>query len=129
MTAAWIEVAHVRLVMVISGLATTVVIAVPVLFAGFGSVVVLDTVAELEITVRCGVPTLTFTTSVKIACVPDTIDGDVAVTVPVPPAGTASVRVQPPGTVNDTRVVLAGIASDSDRVWASLEPLFVTVMV
>src|SRR5688572_26125433 len=102
---------------------------VPVLLTGFGSVVVDEAVAELVNTVLCGVAALTLTTSVNTALAPEASVGAVAVTVPVPPTGTASVRVQPAGTVKDTNVVLGGSVSDSDRFCASLLPPLVTVMV
>ena len=98
-----------------SALLWTVVVAVAELLPAAGSAVVLETLAVLVIIVPLAVPAVTFTTTVKIlealaACV-----ALVNVSVPVPPAGTASVRVQPDGVVTETSVVFAGTASDNDN--------------
>jgi hypothetical protein len=96
---------------------------------GVGSAVALDTVAVLVMVVPLAVPAVTFTTTVKIEEALATCVGLVNVNVPVPPAGTASVRLQPAGVVTDTSVVFAGTASESDKDCASLGPLLVTVIV
>lgn len=112
-----------------SALLETVVVVVPVLLFGLGSLVVVLTVAELVNTVLFGVLAFTFTTRVNCALAPVASVVAVAVTVPVPPTGTTSVRVQPPGTVKDTNVVPAGKVSEKLRPLASLGPLFVAVIV
>ena len=81
------------------------------------------------IVVPSAVPAVTFTTRVKTLEAPEASEALVNVTVPVPPAGTESVRVQPAGVVTDTNVVFVGTASESDKDCASLGPLLVTVIV
>ena len=101
-----------------SALLWTVVVAVAELLPGVGSAVVLDTLAVLVMIVPLAVPALTFTVTVKILEALAGSVGLVNVRVPVPPAGTASVRVQPVGAgagLTETNVVFAGMASDSDN--------------
>ena len=102
--------------------------AVAELLPAVGSAVVLDTLAVLVIVVPFAVPAFTFTTIVKLLNALAASDVAVKVMVPVPPAGTASVRVQPAGVVTETSVVFAGTASESDKLAASLGPLLVTVI-
>ena len=98
-----------------SALLWTSVVAVAELLPGVGSAVVLDTLAVLVMVVPFAVPAFTFTTTVKTLEPLTASVGLVNVRVPVPPAGTASVRVQPDGVVVDTNVVFAGMASESDN--------------
>lgn len=112
-----------------SALLWTSVVAVAELLPGVGSVVALDTLAVLVMVVPLAVPAVTCTTTVKTLDAPEASDALVYVSVPVPPAGTASVRVQPAGVLAETSVVFAGTASDNDNDVASLGPLFVTVIV
>src|SRR5215813_8471864 len=93
----------------------TVVVAVAELLPGVGSVVALETLAVLVMIVPLAVPAVTFTTTVKTLDPPEASDGFVNVSVPVPPAGTASVRDQPAGVLTETSVVFAGTASDNDN--------------
>ena len=73
---------------------------------------------------------LTFTTSVKVAVVPPARLAMLQLTAPVPPTvGTLHVKVGPLSWVNETNVVLAGIASLSTTLAASLGPGLVTVIV
>lgn len=103
------------LVIAKSALLWTKVVAVAELLPGVGSAVVLDTLAVLVTVVPLGVLPLTLTTTVKMLDAPAVCVGLVNVRVPVPPAGTASVRDQPDGVVTDTSVVFAGTASESDN--------------
>src|SRR2546423_3819101 len=95
-----------------SALVWTVVVAVAELLPGVGSVVAFVSVAVLLMIVPLAVPAVTFTTTVKILEALAASVGLVNVNVPVPPAGTASVRDQPDGVVTETSVVFAGTASD-----------------
>src|SRR5882724_13126501 len=112
-----------------SALPWTSVVAVAELLPGVGSAVVLDTVAVLLMIVLLAVPASTFTTNVKRLDPLTASVGLVNVSVPVPPAGTASVLVHPAGVVTETNVVFVGTASESDKDCASLGPLLVTVIV
>jgi len=104
----------------------TPVLAVEELFPGVGSVVVVLTLAEFVIVTLAGLE-LIFTTNEKLAVAPLASDEMVAVTLPVPQ--TAGVDgVQPPDAPKDTKVVLAGTASVSWTLAASLGPLFATVI-
>ena len=94
----------------------TSVVAVAELLPADGSAVALDTLAVLLMIVPLTVLALTFTTTVNTLEPPAANVALVNVSVPVPPAGTASVRVQPDGVVTETSVVFAGTASDSDNV-------------
>jgi hypothetical protein len=67
--------------------ALTVVVAVAELFPATGSVSVVVALAVFVIMVPFGVPTLTRTTSEKLAEALEANDGLVHETVPVPPAG------------------------------------------
>src|SRR2546423_1471122 len=104
--------------------ATRVVSAAEVLLLVSGSVVVVLALALLLIVVPSAVAGSTLTTIVMKDEVPAAMLGVVAVIVPVPPAGTPSVRVQPPGTVTETRVVFAGSVSEKLTLAAST-PLLV----
>ena len=112
-----------------SALLWTVVVAVAELLPAAGSAVALDTLAVLVMIVPLVVPAVTFTTTVKILEAPAACVALVNVSVPVPPTGTASVRVQPDGVVTETSVVFAGTASDNDNDCASLGPPLFTVIV
>src|SRR5438105_2766802 len=90
----------------------TRVVVLPELLVPSGSVVVEVALAVLLIVVPSGVAGSTLTTIVIVGAAPAPMLGVVAVIVPVPPTGTLSVRVQPPGTVTETRVVFAGSVSE-----------------
>ena len=77
------------------GVGSTVVIAIPVLLPGLGSGIVPAAVAALFIIVPCAVPVLTLTTIWKVAVSPLGTDTFEKITLPVPPAGTESVRDHP----------------------------------
>src|SRR5438552_2847318 len=100
----------------------TVVVAVELLLASVGSVVVVLAVAMLVTVEFLAAPGLTLSTKVKVAVAPAASVAMLAVTVPVLPTPGA-VRSQPPGKVADTKVAVTGMASASDTVWASLGPL------
>jgi hypothetical protein len=106
----------------------TVVVAVAELFAVEDSVVEVETVAVLLMTVALGTAQLTFTTSVNTALAPAARLGLVAVTMPVPPTG-GVITVQSAGAVNDTKVVLVGMVSESETLAAAAPPELVTVIV
>src|SRR5437764_1377447 len=108
--------------------ALTVVLAEPVLLVGSGSGVELEAVAELLMVVPARTLALTWTMMVKLGAAPAATVGLVKVTVPVPPIAGAVV-VQPAGAVAETKVVPAGMVSGSATPWASLGPLFVSVIV
>src|ERR1044071_9956509 len=118
------------LVIEMSACACTVVIAVPVLFAGVGSVVVLAATAELLITVAAAVFEFTLTTIVNTAVSPVTTVAFENTTFPVPPtAGALVVQPVPVVTAADTNVQFAGTASVTVTVCASLGPLFAKLIV
>src|SRR2546423_1820617 len=96
----------------------------PVLLPGVGSVVALEAVPLLVMVEPSAALGLTLTTSVQEAVSETTEVVFVKVIVPVPPAGTASVRVQPAGVVTETSVVLAGTASLKETMSAADGPLF-----
>ena len=105
----------------------TVVVEVALSLPVFGSGVVEDAVAVLEMIVPPAVPALTLTTSVKTA-LPTPRVAIEQLTLPVPP--TAGVlQDHPPGEESDTKVVPAGSVSARATDWALLGPAFVTVMV
>src|SRR5205809_1128568 len=106
-----------------SAVRCTVVVAVPVLFPGVGSVVAEAPTALFVIVVPSGAPESTFTMIVNVAASPAAEVALANAIVPVPPAGTESVRDQPAGVVAETNVVLAGVASVSVTVCASEAPL------
>jgi len=117
-----------KLVTLTSACPFTLVVAVALLLPGVGSVVVAPMVAVSVITVLPFAELLTLTTRVNGAVPALASDALVAVTVPVPP--TAGVDgVQPAGALNETKVVLAGTASLSVTLAASLGPLFATLIV
>src|SRR5207253_7462935 len=102
----------------------TVVEAVPVLFPGVGSVVALAAVAELLMVAPLAVLALTLTTMVKTAVSPAATVAFEKTTLPVPPtAGADVLQPLPVVTLADTNVVLAGTASVTVTVCASLGPL------
>src|SRR5256712_251574 len=113
-----------------SACAMTVVVAVPVLLPELGSGVVLAAVAELVMIVLLGVLPFTFTTIVNTAVSPPTTVALEKTTFPVPPGAGALVdQPLPVVTVADTNVVLAGTASVTVTVCASLGPALVKLIV
>src|ERR671927_10060 len=113
------------LVIARSACVCTVVVAVPVLLAGVGSVVVLAAVAELLIVAPFAVLALTLTTIVNTAVSPATVVAFEKTTLPVPrTAGALVDQPVPVVTVADTNVVLAGTASVTVTVCASDGPAF-----
>lgn len=111
-----------------SAAVVTVVVAVAVLLAAFGSAVADATAAEFATAVPLAALGLTRTTKVKVAEAPFAKEPVVAVTFPVPPTG-GVVVVQPAGALIETNVVLAGTASVSDASAALAGPAFVAVIV
>src|SRR5437667_373147 len=102
----------------------TVVVAMPVLLAGVGSVVVAAAVAELLMVAPLAVLLLTLTTIVKTAVSPAATVALEKTTLPVPPTtGALVLQPEPVVTTAETKVVLAGTASVTVTVWASLGPL------
>src|ERR1044071_8292238 len=90
----------------------TVVVAVPVLLPGVGSVVTVAAVAEFVMVAPLAVLALTLTTIVKTAVSPATTVAFEKTTLPVPPTAGAEVdQPLPVVTVADTNVVFAGTAS------------------
>src|SRR5215470_13173704 len=110
------------LVMARSACALTLVVAVAVLLPAFGSVVALAAVAVLVMVAPLPTLALTLSTMVKVAVVPAANVALEKTTLPVPPTG-GVVMVQPAGAVAETKVVLAGTASVTVTVCASLGPL------
>ena len=98
------------------------------MFAAFGSEAAELTLAVFVIVVPTGVAALTCTTRVNVAVADTMSELFVDVTFPVAPTA-GVVLIQPAGAVNETNVVLAGIASVSETLVASLGPLFVTLIV
>src|SRR5437870_5828373 len=95
-----------------SASAITLVIAVPVLLPGVGSLVVLAAVALLVIVELCAALGLTFTTIVNTAVSPAATVALEKTTLPVPPTdGALVLQPVPVVTEADTKVVLAGVAS------------------
>src|SRR5207253_1693259 len=109
----------------------TVVEAVPVLLPGVGSVVVVAAVAELLMVAPLAVLALTWTTIVKTAVSPAATVAFEKTTLPVPPTagGLGIVQLAPVVTTADTKVVLAGTASVTVTVCASLGPALVKLIV
>src|SRR5438046_1572165 len=84
----------------------------------------LDTVAVSVMFVPLAVLELTWTTMVKVAEAPAARVGAVPLIVPVPPTGgLVNVKVTPLFWLSDTKVVLAGMLSESWTFWASEGPL------
>jgi hypothetical protein len=92
------------------------------LFAAFGSLVPLLTVAVFDIVEPPGVALLTFTVSVMVAEPP-------AMSVPRLQLTVAPAVQVPCDGVADTNDVLAGSGSETETVLASDGPLLVTVIV
>src|SRR5438128_1190713 len=108
----------------------TVVVAVLLLLAATGSVVAVAAVAELEIVAPLAVEALTFTTMVKTADSPPTAVAFEKTTLPVPPAAGADVlQPLPVVTTAETNEVLAGTASLTVTLLASLGPLLAKLIV
>src|ERR1043165_10268718 len=103
---------------------TPAVVAVPVLVPGVGSVVAVAAVALLVIVAPFAVLGLILTTIVNVAA---SSASDVALektTLPVPPtAGALTDHPAPTVTAAETNVALAGTASVTVTVCASLGPL------
>src|SRR6185295_12082205 len=113
-----------------SAIALTVVVAVPVLLPGVGSVVTAAPTALLVIVVPFGVPEFTLTTIENVAVSPAATVALENTTLPVPPtAGALMLQPLPVVTAADTNVVLAGTASVTVTVWASLGPLLTKLIV
>src|SRR5258708_9984252 len=91
----------------------TVVLRVEVLLAGMGWGVVELTLAVLVMTVALGVPALTVKISEKVS---------------TPPTGSGPKIGGPLVWLNETSVVLLGSVSLKFTAWASVGPLFVTVI-
>src|SRR5204863_6422437 len=107
-----------------------VVVAVPMFFAGVGSVVVLAAVAELLIIAPLAEFELTFTTILNTAVSPAATVAFEKTTLPVPPtAGALTLQPLPVVTTADTNVVFVGTASVTVTVCASLGPLLVKLIV
>jgi hypothetical protein len=114
---------------VVGATVVTVVVAVALLFPGTGSVVALVTLAVFVI-VPLPKAGSTRTTREKVAVAPLTSVRRLQLTVPVAPtAGDVQLNAGPLPCTNDTNVVLAGTTSVSETLWASADPLFVTVIV
>src|SRR5688572_8102182 len=111
------------------GVGSTVVKAVFELLPGTSSGKSLEAVAVLLMIVPPSVPALTLTTTVKVAVSPPFTDALVNISVPVPPATTASARLHPAGRVAETNVVLAGIVSVTLALGAAAELLFLKPIV
>lgn len=101
--------------------------AVAVLFVKLGSVVVELIVAVSLIAVPCGVPAVTFTTTVNVPA-PGATLGFVQLMVPVPPT-TGVEQAHPAGNETDWKVVFGGVTSVKLALVAVLGPLFVTTWV
>src|SRR6185503_8459536 len=113
-----------------SAAALTVVVVVPVLLPGVGSVVVLAAVALFVIVVPLAVLEFTFTTIENTAVSPATTVAFENTTLPVPPtAGAVMLQPVPVVTIADTNVVLAGTASVTVTPCASLGPLLTKLIV
>src|SRR5262245_58802723 len=108
----------------------TVVVAVPVLLPGVGSVEAVAAVAVFVIVEPFAALELTFTTTVNTAV---SALGTLAfenTMLPVPPtAGAETPQPLPVVTTADTNVVLAGTASVTVTVWAVPGPLFIKLIV
>jgi hypothetical protein len=88
------------------------------------------TVAVLVTVVKAGVLGDTRTTTVKLAESPKGSVAIVPVIVPVPPTvGLVKLKASPEVCASETKVVSAGRGSVSATVWASLGPVFKTVIV
>src|SRR5262245_41256123 len=103
------------------------VVAVAMLLAPLGSVVVAVTLDVLVMVEPLAALGLTLTTRVKTAVAPAASVGPTAVMPPVPPTP-GVVAVKPAGLVNDTNVVLVGTVSVRITPWESEGPLLVTLM-
>lgn len=116
-------------VVVVVGAGVVAVLAVALLFAGFGSVAADDALAVLVIVVPLAVAGSTRTTRVNVAAVaPAVRPGMVHDTVPVAPIA-GLVQVQPFGAASERNVVLDGTLSVRVTSATLLGPLLVTPMV
>src|SRR5262249_21406292 len=108
----------------------TVVVAVAVLLAVFGSELVGAAVAELVMVAPLAVLGLTFTTMGNTAVSPLRTDAFEKTTLPVPPTAGELVDQPVPGvTTADTNVVFAGTASVTVTLVALPGPLFTKLTV
>src|SRR5579862_903770 len=106
----------------------TIVVAVAVLFATFGSVAEEFADTASVITVPLAVPLFTFTIRVNAAKVEPGMLTSVQTTLPVPPAP-GFAQTHPAGAAIDTSVVFAGIVATTVALSAALGPLLVTICV
>jgi hypothetical protein len=104
-----------------------VTFTVALLLPGFESGVDVDVVAVSEMIVPDAVPDATLTTSVNVVVAPEASVPIVHVTLP-PEPGVGQLHTVPV-CMNETNVVLVGIASLNVTVVAEEGPSFVTVMV
>ena len=111
-----------------SAAVVTVVVAVAVLLAAFGSDVADVTAAEFVMVVLSATEASTCTTKLKDAEAPLANEPVVALTLPVPPTG-GVVVAQPTGALSEKNVVLAGTASVSDTLAALPGPALAAVIV
>jgi len=113
---------------VVGGADVTVVVAVALLFAAFGSIVALVTFAVLLIVPDA--EAFTATCRVNVAAAPLMNVRMLQLTVPVAPtAGEVHVNAGPLVCDSDTNVVFVGMTSLSATFCASADPLFMTVIV
>ncbi len=107
-----------------SATSATPVVTVTLLFPGFGSVLVDDTVSVSVMAVPDATLLFTVTTSVKGPAV-----APLARFVPSVQVRVASVQVHPAGPVNETAVTFGEIVSTNFGVGAFADPPLVTVWV
>src|SRR5262249_37126845 len=108
----------------------TVVCTVAELLERSGSTVPEPALTTSVITVPAATPVLTATVTVNVVDAPEAKSGLEQEIAPVPPtAGVLQFQPEPPGTVIDWKVVLAGMASLKTALRASRGPLLVTTCV
>src|SRR5207249_3917408 len=114
-----------------SATALTVVLTVELLFPALLSVVLLDTFAVLLMVELLRSLELAVTTMVKVATAPGAngVESRNATVPELPAAGAVDWKAGPPVCVAETKVVPAGVASETSTPWASLGPAFVTLRV
>ena len=103
----------------------TIVVAVALLFAEFGSVADEATETAFVIAVPFATPVFTFTTIVKVPEVDPAMFVSVQLTLPVPPT-IGVMQLHPAGALREMKVVLAGIVVTRVALSAALGPVFVT---
>src|SRR5438034_362990 len=116
------------LLLIARSAARTLVVAVAVLFRGFGSKVAELTVAALAIVLPSSAAGLTWTARVKVAVAPLASVAVVQFTVPGEPAA-GVVQVQPAGVGIDWNVVSSGSRSFMVTLAAAFGPALLTPMV